>query len=115
MASMYVRLLDPQALSASKESPREQVIDFGAYKQLNVDVRVIKAGTGTAAGTIKLQHAAVNEPDAFRNLTNASWVIDSTGTGGYLEITAFLRFVRWVTDSNVAGSPVVLIDVMAKE
>jgi hypothetical protein len=30
------------------------------------------------------------------------------------QVNAFLRFVRWRTDQNVTGSPVVIVDIVAK-
>lgn len=115
MASTYKRLLDPRALSASTQSPDDGVLDLGAYRQLVLDARLLKVGTGTGGGRVKIQHAAVNEPDAWRDLAGVSWVVDSTGTGGVLEATVFLRYIRWVADASVAGAPVVLIDLIAKE
>lgn len=112
MASQSVRILDAQTLSASKSSPREQVLDLGAYKQLNVHGRILKAGS---AGTLVLQHAAVNEDDAFVDLPDMSWDVSSTSNSSFEEASSFLRFVRWKTDGSVASSPVALIDIVAKE
>lgn len=110
MASQYVRLLDATSLSASKESPLDKILDLGAYTQLNCQLKLIKMGTG---GTIKIYHSATNEPDSFLS-TGASWDLN-TGTGAFIQITGFLRYIKWVTDTNVTGSPVVLIDIIAKE
>lgn len=116
MAGQYFRLLDAIPLSDSKKQDRNQVLDLGAFTQLNVHVRLVKAGTGNDAdAVVELEHAAVNEDDAFIPLTSASWRVDSTATGGFLQITGFLRFVRWVTGSAVAGSPAVIIEGVAKD
>lgn len=112
MAGQSVRILDAQTLTASKSSPREQILDLGAYQQLNVHRRILKAGT---AGTIVLQDAAVNEDDAFRDIPTMSWTLDSTSNSGVEESSSFLRFVRWKTDASVASSPVAIIDIVAKE
>ena len=91
--------------------------DLGAYKELNVIVRVLKLGTGTDAGNkIYLEHAATNEEGAFIAIDSASWVTHSTADAiSYLQITGFSRYVRWVSGDQVAGGPVALIDVVAKE
>lgn len=117
MASQAIRLMDVSTLSASKEQMREQVADLGAFKELNVQVRVLKIGTGTDANaTLTLEHASVNEDEAFLPLSSASWRVDSTASANsYLQITGFLRYVRWATGSMVAGSPVAVIDLVAKE
>lgn len=116
MAGQYFRILDAQTLSASKAQDRTQVLDLGAYTQLNIHARVIQIGTGTDANaTVALEHASVNEETAFTPLSTASWRVDSTATGGFVQITAFLRYVRWVTGSAVAGAPIVIIEGVAKE
>lgn len=110
MASETVRLLDPQVLSANDVMPVERVFDGGSYRVLEIHTRILKQGS---AGNLKLQHAAVNEPGAFIDLAGASWV--TTGQGSYVTVTSFLRFVRWVCDGAVAGGPIAIIDLVAKE
>ncbi len=110
MASRYWRILDLRKLTPSLEQPRDQYIDAGAFTHLEVDVRVVVAGT---AGNLKLQHAAVNEPDAFRDITTLAWPL--TGAGSFLSTDHFLRYVRWVTDGAVTGSPQAIIDIVGKE
>jgi len=62
MASQYKRLLAPTTLTASMQPPLEMIFDAGAFQTLEVEVRVLKAGS---AGKIKLQHAATgDEPDS---------------------------------------------------
>lgn len=112
MAAQSVRLLDAQTLSASKASPTEQIVDLGAYTQLNVQCRILKAGS---AGTLVLQHAAVNEDEAFVDIPDMTWTLSSTSNSSVEVATAFLRYVRWKTDGSVASSPVALIDIVAKE
>jgi len=56
----------------------------------------------------------VNEPDAFTALTGATWALNAT-SNTLVSVTHFLRYLRWVTDSGVAGSPIALIDLIAKE
>lgn len=111
MAGQSLRLLDAQALSASKETPLEQVADLGAYRQLVIHCRILKAGS---AGSITIQDAATKESAAFRS-TAATWNLSSTSNSGVTELTVFLRYVRWITDGSVADSPVAIIDIVAKE
>ncbi len=87
--------------------------DAGAFKQLEVQVRVLKKDTNPTPGNLKLQHAAVNEEDAYVDITNATWSLG--GAGGFTPIPDFLRFIRWVTDNNVQGDPIVIVDIVAKE
>ena len=115
MASEYRRLLDVRGLSADQQMRDDEAWDAGAYTTLQVHVRLIKAGTGSAGGQIKLRHAAVNELDAWVDLSGAQWTIDSTGAGGFLTISNYLRYISWYTDNNVAGDPIVVIDIVAKE
>lgn len=111
MASMYQRILDPRALTPNDTTQREEVLDAGAYNTLQAQMRVLSAGS---AGNLKLQHAAVNEPDAFIDIGGASVSLAST-SNSLVTVTNFLRFIRWFSDSATAGSPIALIDVVAKE
>ncbi len=70
MASRYYRLMDLRKLTASASQARDQYVDAGAYRTLEVDARVPSAGS---AGNLLFQHAAVPEEDAFRTLTRFSW------------------------------------------
>lgn len=110
MASQYHRLLDTRAIGADEVQNLNEVFDAGAFSKLELQCRILKTG---GAGNIKLQHAAVNEEDAYIDLGSASWL--ATGTGGHISIANFLRYVRWVGDSSIAGAPVVMIDIVAKE
>ena len=111
MASQYKRILDPRVLTADMTQPATDIWDAGAYRTLEVQARVVKAGT---AGYLKIQHAAVNEEDAFRDLTGGNVGLSAVDNI-YFSATGFLRYVRWVTDGAVTGSPVALVDVIAKE
>lgn len=112
MASMYRRLMEPTSITASQSQLTFDAMDAGAYLRLEVEVRVLKAGSGS--GNVFLQHAAVNEEGSYLAVASAAWPVNATGTF-YLSITGFLRFVRWAGDANVAGSPVIQIDVIAKD
>lgn len=111
MASTTRRLMPQQSLTANQVQPRDEVMDAGAYKTLECQGRCIVAGSN---GQAKIQHAAVNEPDAFKDLAGAAWNLNATNNT-VVSISNFLRYLRWVTDANVAGNPVALIDVVAKD
>lgn len=109
MVATYIRLLDPRVLGAGDTQDSKDAFDGGGYSKLELQCRILKSGS---AGSIKLQHAAVNEEDAYIDLGSASWV--ATGSGGHISISNFLRFIRWAADGSVAGNPVVMIDLIAK-
>ena len=110
MASEYHRLMKLQTVTASYTPPLSESIDCGAYKTLECNCQIPKVGTN---GSVKLQHAAVNEEAAFRDLSGASWPLN--GSGSHLSVANFLRYIRWVSDANVAGAPMALVDIVAKE
>ncbi len=107
--SEYFRLLDPLALVANQTQDRDQVIDVGSYTEMQVNFRVLKAGS---AGNLQLQHAAVNEEDAWLDLGSPNSLSGTTNV--VISISTFLRYVRWTTDGAVAGAPVALVDIIAK-
>ena len=107
----YHRLLEPNLLAASENSERDRVYDAGAYPRLYAQVRVVAPGS---AGTIALQHAAVKEADAWLDLSGTSVNLNAL-SNNYIEISGFLRYIRWTTDGAVAGSPKGIIDTVAKE
>jgi hypothetical protein len=104
-----VRLLETRAFSSDAVQDPSEVGDFGASKELDIIIRVLKAGT---AGTIELQHAVVNETSGFVQL--ATTVVNLNAAGStYVQVTAFTRYVRWLVQ-GVAGGPVVRVDLVAK-
>lgn len=109
MAGKYVRLLDAQVIAPNEKQPRDQALDLGGYKQLNIQARILKPGT---AGTIFVEDAAVNEEAAFSRAIASFSVVNATNP---IEVNGFLRFVRWRADATIAGGPALLIDVVAKE
>ena len=126
MASEYRRLLDTQSVSGAKSQEREQIFDAGAYTELNVVFYVLKLGTdSTTALDIKLQHAAINEEEAFTDLKDDAGnavALDIEATGGslgnkFFYIRRYLRYVRWVVTAGgtVTDAAVVGCDIMAKE
>ncbi len=111
MSSSQWRQLPITTLTASQKQVSSEVVDAGAYTTLEIQARVLKAG---GAGNMSLEHAAVNEPDAFTALTGASWAVNAA-LNTHTTISHFLRYVRWSTDAAVAGGPVALIDIIGKE
>ena len=104
-------LLDRQNIATeSGVAQYGDAVDMLGHSVLRVSVQIHAAGT---AGTIKLQHSAFTDPNSFLDITSASWNLNSAGVN-YLAVTDFLRYVRWVTDTSVAGSPVVTLQVVAK-
>jgi hypothetical protein len=109
MAGKYVRLMEPRSLVANEKQPRDQWLDLGAYKELNIHARLLKAGT---AGNVLIQDSAVPEDDGFvRTIATISCQANTNP----VTITGFLRNVRWIGDGSVAGAPVLLVDIVAKE
>ena len=111
MASEYTRLMDLSNLAASMVQDRNEVFDAGAYTSLFAHCRIAKAGT---AGNVLLQHAMVNESDAYINLTGVTWALNGNG-GLIVAVNAHMRYIRWITDGGVTGTPVALIDLIGKE
>ena len=110
MASEYDRRLDARELSGSEDQSVTEAWDAGQYNKLQVNFSVLTAGS---AGTLKLQHAAVNEDKAYEDLSGASVNLNSAGNS-FVTVSDFLRFVRW-SSASAAGSPVALIDIIAKQ
>ena len=75
--------------------------DAGAYRELQLQMRVLSAGT---AGTVELEHAAVNEEDAYTAISGTSTSLTSAANS-FKTVTAFLRFIRWSVDGNPTGNP----------
>ena len=117
MASQYVRLMEPMVLSGSKQSETERVADLGAYKTLEVEFLIFaQVDSGVTSFELKLQHASVNEEDAFVDLSGAT-VSLKTGATSHVSVSNFLRYVRWVSilSGSITTPPVVGIDIVAKE
>lgn len=109
MANQYHRLLDAQTVPADYVQPDEDVFDAGAFREIEANLQLIKAGS---AGTIKIQTAAVRQPDAWVDAAGLSW--SASGSGGLASSAHFLRYLRTVSDGAIAGSPACLIDIVCK-
>lgn len=110
MSNQYHRLLDARELQANLIQDRETVLDAGGHRVLEFQIRVLAAGT---AGKIKIQHAAVNEAEAFTDLDTIELNLSSLANS-HQSANNFLRYIRWITDSGVGGNPVALIDMVCK-
>ncbi|MFT5582473.1 MAG: hypothetical protein ACI9VR_000049 [Cognaticolwellia sp.] len=113
MAGQYVRLMDAGTITQGPQS--QDAVDLGAYRQVVFHLRLLKAGSGTAGAQLVVQHAAIDEEGAYIDIPGISWVVDSNGTGGVLDTTTFMRFVRVAGVGTFAGDPVALLDLVAKE
>ncbi len=110
MSNLFHRILDPQTISGDMDQGVFEALDAGNYKELDISIRVMKAGS---AGVVRLQHAAINRDDAYIDLDGTNVNLNAT-SDNFVQVTAFLRYIRWRTDTSTAGSPVVTIDVIAK-
>ncbi len=122
MANEFRRLLDTQAVSDSKTPDRELVFDAGAFSQLNVQVFLLAPGASSGTFKLTLQHASVNEENAFIDVKDADGnlvEVDLEGTVGnsFFHITRFLRYVRWRVKATATPSTaaVVGVDIVAKQ
>jgi len=100
----WIRMVARRVL---KNNEIGEVIDCGGAKQLGVEVQIYTTGGGTVA----IQHAAVNEDDAFTQLGSTFSLAGATS----VQLNAsFLRYVRFVT-ASVTGSPEASIDLVVKD
>lgn len=115
MASFYKRVLDCRTLNANDAMQILESLDLGAYREIEIIVTVVRAGTGSP--TLLLKHAAVNEPDAFIAFNTAISVDLTQGSGTIIHYhnAYFSRWVRWVTSGTFTTNPVVTVDIIAKE
>ena len=78
------------------------IVDMGAHNVLQIMFMRHTVGTG---GALVLQHSASTDPTTFKEID--SFQLDVTGAS-FVTTTAFLRYVRWITDASVAGGPPVV-------
>jgi len=99
-------LLSRQSVTADQNG---EMLDLLLYNTLNIGATVHVVGS---AGNIVLEHSDSTDPSTFQNLTTISL---SSAASSFESIDNFLRYVRWVTDSAVAGGPPVLsVSIVAK-
>jgi hypothetical protein len=116
MASQTHVLLPTRSVSAD-ETQETGVFDAGAYRTLEVAVRVFTPQAVGAGGVkLKLETAFEDEEGAWAELefTDSSTDVDLGSLGvEYKSVARFLRYVRWKTDAG-GGSAVISVGVVAK-
>lgn len=114
MASKAVELLTPCKLSADWNQEERDAVDLGAFKELNVAIEIVCAGSGST-GQIFLQHAAINQDGQYIALTATQTAVTTAGVN-YYQVTGFMRWIRAATDSgSFSNDPVAGIRLIAKE
>jgi len=117
MASAYHRLLDLTLFTENDRQPLFKTWDAGQYTTLVIHVRVPN-GNANAGAKLILEHAAVNDNDAFvplqANGQNVEVGLDNVGAPVYA-VSAFLRYLRWRVDGFTSNDALALIDVIAKD
>ena len=111
MPSMYKRLPPPTVMTANYQLPDLNVVDLGAYRVLEVYIKILKPGPSNA--TVFLSHNASLDPDNWKALSGAS--LAQNGTDLFVTVPDFLRYVRVEGNLNGDGSCIALVDVVAKE
>ena len=115
MAAFYKRVLDCRTLSSGDIMNVLETLDLGAYKEVEIVLTVVRAGSGTPF--LQVKQAAVNEPDAYFALTTVVNVdlTQAAGTIIHIHNAYFTRWLRWTTSGTFTTSPVVTLDILAKE
>ena len=117
MPSLSRRQLEPTTLVASWKQSKEDALDAGAFRFVEMQFRRIKNGTtgGGSGGRIFLSHSATNESETFRQLAGTEMATDAAGDSiQFFSLEHFTRFLRLETDANVAGSPVFACEIILK-
>lgn len=114
MASQSNELMSPRVIPSNYVQPDHEVLDLGAYKQLNAEIVVLTAGTGGAGEKIVLQTAAVNEENRFQDVPTMEAVLNNVATV-HVTTDQFMRYVRARANGVVTGTPVVTITTIGKE
>jgi hypothetical protein len=107
-ANQSIRLMERQIVRASFASAG---MDLGEWTTLEVSFQLVDAG-GATAGTVRLQHASADEEDLYVDFGMPVNVYGSASVA--YQSLAFLKWVRFVTDSSVNGAALVAIEIIAK-
>lgn len=105
----YMRLQETLSITENQAQEREYAADVGRYNSVAVQVQVLATDS---TGQLQLQHAAVNEESAYRDVGN-SVSLNST-TGAVQTLTSPLRYLRWSVNSLSTGATF-LVDLVARE
>lgn len=114
MANTYIELMKPTKITTGWELEIELVPDLGAYKELEVQFAVVNAGSGTGGETLVLTHSATKY-GKYLAISGSSITIDSTAADSHKSVAHFLRFIGARAQGTVTGSPVVGIQIIAKD
>ncbi len=106
------RLLDAATLVYGFDLPIEQALDLGACSTLQIRVRILVNGSG--GGVLQFQHAAVNKPDDYADLSGATVTLNGGVGRTLVTVTHFTRFIKVHVTTADPGSPVVTVDIVAK-
>ena len=114
MSFMSVRQLTLQEVKLGFMQRDEDVTDFGACSTLYCDFRYLATGGGD--GELVLQHSASGEVGTFFTIANVSWpVTGSGGSGRFVVVTQFLRYIRVAMQGNtVTGTPMAQLDIIGR-
>ncbi len=114
MSFMSVRQLTLQDVKQGFVQRDEDVTDFGACSTLYCDFRYLATGSGE--GKLKLQHSASGEVGSFFDIANVEWPVTGTGgSGRFVVITQFLRYIRVAMDNgSVSGTPMAQLDIIGR-
>lgn len=109
LRAAYLRLQDPIAVSTNKSQDISLAADCGQYNTVVIQLRRI--GAAPTAGSVQMQHAAVNTDDQYENI---GATIDLTGAmPKTIVLTAHSRFIRWTT-TTMNGTATIQIDIIAR-
>ena len=107
------RLLDQATVNDGDTLDLSDAPDLGEYHTLGLAVTVHEAGVGTAP-LLVVEHAASNATDYYGAFsTPAQVALDVTGTT-FVQVDAFLRWVRWTTSGSLSSPATVTLDLIAK-
>lgn len=110
-----IRLLSNATLSAgaAPDLPMDGR-DFAAADRLDIVIRVLTAGTGDGAVTLKIMHAPENDADVYLDFATAVEV-SLTETGLYwFHVDSFTRWVAWFVSGTLTSDAVVTVDVIGR-
>jgi hypothetical protein len=115
MSFMSVRQLTLQDVKPGFVQRNEDISDFGACSTLSCDFRLLATGTGSMK--VVLQHSASGEVGSFFDIANVGWTITGTGgSGRFVVISQFLRYVRVAVDGGTldSGTPMAQLDIIGR-
>lgn len=113
MSSKSYNLLLQATVTDGSAQDLAEALDLGDFIELEILVRVLSAGDGEAP-LLQIQHAPVNEDDAFIDFPEAISVDLSVEGTTWVHVPHFTRWVRWRTAGTLTSSAMVTVHVVAK-